>query len=70
MINIMKYLSFIEHQKQLILFGILSSKKILFDAFIPVFTYEGPNIINRFCEKPGWPNATHEGYMMYDNNRS
>lgn len=34
---------------------------------IPVYTYDGATIIEKFCETPGWPNVTHDGEMMYDN---
>lgn len=38
-----------------------------FKESIPVYTYEGPLIIEKRCEKPGWPNVTHDGAMMYEN---
>ena len=41
-----------------------------FAADIPVFTYEGAKIIEKRCEKPGWPNVTHDGDVMYDNTYS
>ncbi|QMI49713.1 hypothetical protein [Burkholderia sp. MBR-1] len=39
----------------------------LFAAAIPVYTYEGGDIIEKQCEEPGWPNVTHDGAMMYEN---
>lgn len=36
-------------------------------ASVPVYTYEGAKIIEKQCEKPGWPNVTHDGCLMYDN---
>lgn len=41
-----------------------------FAASIPVYTYDGGNIIEKRCEKPGWPNVTHDGDMMYENTYS
>lgn len=41
-----------------------------FSASVPVFTYEGGKIIEKFCEEPGWPNVTHDGCVMYDNSYS
>ena len=38
-----------------------------FEKSIPVYTYEGGEIIEKQCEKPGWPNVTHDGDMMYEN---
>lgn len=37
---------------------------------IPVFTYDGGKIIEKQCEKPGWPNVTHDGDVMYENTYS
>lgn len=39
----------------------------IFTKNIPVFTYDGGNIIEKQCEQPGWPNTTHDGDMMYQN---
>lgn len=38
-----------------------------FAASIPVYTYDGAEIIEKLCEEPGWPNVTHDGCMMYEN---
>lgn len=38
-----------------------------FERSIPVYTYDGADIIECFCEELGWPNVTHDGRMMYDN---
>lgn len=38
-----------------------------FERSIPVFTYEGAEIIECACEELGWPNVTHDGRMMYEN---
>lgn len=38
-----------------------------FSRSVPVYTYEGGTIIKTVCEEPGWPNATHDGRLMYDN---
>ena len=38
-----------------------------FSASLRVYTYEGGEIIEKFCECLGWPNVTHDGQMMYEN---
>lgn len=38
-----------------------------FTASIPVFTYDGAEILEKMCEEPGYPNVTHDGCMMYEN---
>ncbi len=44
---------------------VLSEDK--FSSSIPVYTYDGATIVQKFCEELGWPNVTHDGAMMYDN---
>jgi hypothetical protein len=41
-----------------------------FTAAVPVYTYENGSIVEKLCETPGWPNATHDGCMMFDNTHS
>jgi hypothetical protein len=38
-----------------------------FTASIPVYTYEGGDVVEKQCEALGWPNVTHDGCMMYAN---
>lgn len=38
-----------------------------FLASMPVFTYDGGDIIEKRCEKYDWPNITHDGLLMYAN---
>lgn len=38
-----------------------------FERSIPVYTYEGAEIVECFCEELGWPNVTHDGRMMHEN---
>lgn len=38
-----------------------------FERDLPVFTYEGGEVVQYLCESYGWPNVTHDGQMMYDN---
>ena len=38
-----------------------------FSQSIPVYTYDGGEIIEKQCETLGWPNVTHDGLMMYEN---
>jgi hypothetical protein len=37
-----------------------------FSVSIPVYSCIGSKIIKEFCEKLGYPNVTHEGYLMLD----
>lgn len=39
----------------------------VFAKSIPVYTYEGGEIIEEACEETGWPNVTHAGHLMYEN---
>jgi hypothetical protein len=41
-----------------------------FAASIPVYTYDGGEILTKYCEEPGWPNVTHDGDIMYENGYS
>ena len=38
-----------------------------FTASLPVFTYEGGNIIEKQCEAYSYPHITHDGLLMYEN---
>ncbi len=38
-----------------------------FEKSIVVYTYDGGDIVEKFCEEPGWPNVTHDGLMQYEN---
>ena len=38
-----------------------------FEKSIEVFTYEGGDIVKKFCEDMCWPNITHDGQVMYEN---
>lgn len=38
-----------------------------FSASIKVYTYQDGDIIEKLCEVPGYPNATHDGELMYQN---
>lgn len=38
-----------------------------FDASIPVYTFEGDQILEKQCEALGYPNVTHDGELMYEN---
>lgn len=39
----------------------------IFSISLPVYTYDGSNIIEKKCEKYEWPNVTHDGELMYEN---
>ncbi|TDW65385.1 hypothetical protein EDF57_103569 [Novosphingobium sp. PhB55] len=45
----------------------LVAQQDTFERSIPVYTYEGADIVECFCEELGWPNVTHDGRMMYEN---
>ncbi|WP_285905105.1 hypothetical protein [Pseudodesulfovibrio pelocollis] len=38
-----------------------------FSKSIPVYTFDGAQILEKYCEELGWPNITHDGELMYDN---
>lgn len=38
-----------------------------FENDIKVYTFEGSEIIEKKCEKFGYPNITHDGFLMYEN---
>jgi hypothetical protein len=38
-----------------------------FEASIPVWTCNGSEVKQAFCEKFGYPNVTHDGEMMWEN---
>jgi len=38
-----------------------------FTASLPVYTYDGGEIIEKQCEAYDWPNITHDGAIQYDN---
>lgn len=38
-----------------------------FAKSLPVYTFEGGNVVECQCEEYGWPNVTHDGRMMYEN---
>lgn len=39
----------------------------IFSISLPVYTYDGSDIIEKKCEKYEWPNVTHDGALMYEN---
>ena len=39
----------------------------VFDRSITVYTFDGGEIIEKQCETLGWPNVTHDGYLMFAN---
>ena len=41
--------------------------KDVFSASITVYTYGDSGIVEKQCEATGWPNVTHDGWLMYDN---
>jgi hypothetical protein len=34
---------------------------------IPVYTYDGGDILEKQCEALGWPHVTHDGCLQYEN---
>lgn len=38
-----------------------------FATSLPVFTWDGADILELRCEEYGWPNPTHDGRMQYEN---
>ena len=41
-----------------------------FAASLPVYTYDGAEIIEKQCEAYEWPNVTHDGKIQYENSYS
>lgn len=41
-----------------------------FSASLPVYTYQGAEIIEKQCEAYDWPNVTHDGCIQYENSYS
>jgi hypothetical protein len=39
----------------------------VFERSLPVFTTREGLLVEASCEEYGWPNATHDGWVMYDN---
>lgn len=39
----------------------------VFERSIPVFTYDGGEIIEKQCEELGYPHVTHDGCIQYEN---
>lgn len=52
------------------MFSDLLASDDIFEASIPVYTWNGAEIIERYCEETGWPNVTHDGDLMYENQYS
>jgi hypothetical protein len=48
----------------------LLKQEDVFERSILVYTYHGGEILEKYCEKLGWPNNTHDGLPMYDNTYS
>lgn len=38
-----------------------------FTRSLPVYTYDGAQILEKQCEEWGWPNITHDGQIQYEN---
>lgn len=45
----------------------LFNKVDYFEKCLTVYTFDGINIIEKKCEEYGFPNVTHDGTIMYDN---
>ncbi|WGK63456.1 hypothetical protein QAO71_16935 (plasmid) [Halopseudomonas sp. SMJS2] len=52
-----------------IILGLIQAEDT-FTTAIPVYTYDGADIIEKHCEALGWPNVTHDGDLMYENQYS
>lgn len=48
-------------------FARLFAEPDTFTASIPVFTWDGDKVLELLCEETGWPNCTHDGRIMYQN---
>lgn len=63
--DLCRYLREFDADRELLKQLILQEDK--FEKSLPVWTYFGSRIVEKFCEEYGWPNVTHDGLMMYDN---
>ena len=45
----------------------LLAQEDTFEVSLPVYTFQGGDIVQHWCEEYGWPNVTHDGQLMYDN---
>ena len=45
----------------------LAQQQDAFSVKIPVYTYSGGEVLEKYCEATGWPNVTHDGLLMYEN---
>jgi hypothetical protein len=48
-------------------FARLFAQEDAFDVSIPVYTWEDGEIVEKACEELDWPNVTHDGQVMYEN---
>lgn len=48
-------------------FKAVFGEKDHFSKSIPVWAFDGKEIVEMECEELGWPNVTHCGSMMYEN---
>lgn len=48
----------------------LISAKDQFEASITVYTYTDGTVLEKQCERVGYPNVTHDGDLMYENHYS
>lgn len=39
----------------------------VFEKSLPVYAFIDGQIVEKFCEEYGWPNITHDGLLMYEN---
>jgi hypothetical protein len=63
--DLCRYLREFDADRELLKQLILQEDK--FEKSLPVWTYFGSRIVEKFCEEYGWPNVTHDGLMMYNN---
>lgn len=45
----------------------LLEKPDQFSNSVPVYTYDGAEILEKYCEALGYPNVTHDGDLLYEN---
>jgi hypothetical protein len=64
-VDLRRYMSDFERDPKVLKDLVLSEDH--FEKRIAVFTYDGGDVVEKFCEAPGWPNVTHDGQMMFDN---
>lgn len=67
--DLKRYQAEIDQCSSLFLKSLLEAEDT-FERSIPVYIGENGKIIEKYCEETGWPNVTHDGQQMYEDDFS